>query len=259
MKKARRFYNSIFIQSVSIIIGFSLVSLALSIVFFHTNMKSVLIKEAENKAIIFLSAMEDSARRLVMGREPHRLSELLQEQAALLNENLNFIVVRAVILDPQGRIVDHTISEKIGQIHEGTDLQEVMASGHPLVTRELKVLKQEPAKPEIPVIKIIYPVRNRKGDLIAAIKVDLDLRRTFEMIHEQYRRFFKRVVFGFALASVLLVLGTLFFFRRRIIMPVVSVADASAKVASGSLETLPAHRGRSEISHLIESCYKIGV
>jgi len=253
LEKLHRVYNSIFIQAVFIVIGFALVSLILSVYIFHQNMKTVLMNEVENKATIFLSAMETSVRRIAMGRESHRLSELLHEQAKFLKSNLNFTIIRAVVLDPQGRIIDHTKPEKIGQTHSGADFREVMASGRPLVTRELKVLKQEPGKPEIPVIKVIHPVRNRKGDLVAAIKVDLDLRRTFEMIREEYWQFNKRVALGFALATVLLVLGTLFFLQRRIISPVVSVAEASARVASGDMETLLVHQGRDEISNLIQS------
>lgn len=99
------------------------------------------------------------------------------------------------------------------QTHSDDDFRKVMVSGRPLVTRELKVLKQEPAKPEIPVIKVIHPVRNRKNDVVAAIKVDLDVKQTFEMIREEYWRFYKHVVIGFIMAAVFLVFGTLFFLR----------------------------------------------
>jgi sigma-B regulation protein RsbU (phosphoserine phosphatase) len=125
------------------------------------------------------------------------------------------------------------------------------------VTRELKVLKQEPAKPKVPTIKIIYPIRNRRGNFIAAIKVDLDLRRTIEIIRDEYWRFNKRVIFGFALSGVLLVFGTLFFLRRRIIRPIVSVAEASAKVASGDMDSHLVHRGKDEISNLIQAFNKM--
>jgi serine phosphatase RsbU (regulator of sigma subunit) len=216
-------------------------------------MKTVLMKEVENKAIIFLSGIEASGRRLVMGKESDRLSELLEEQAEFLKNNLRFTIIRAVVLDPQGRIIDHTKPEKIGQTHSSADFQEVKASGLPLVTREFKVLKQEPGRPEILVIKVIHPVRNRKGDLVAVLKMDLDARRTMEMIKEEYRRFNRRVVFGFALTAFLLVLGMIFFLRRRIINPVISVAEASVKVVSGDMETLPVPRGKDEISNLIQS------
>lgn len=253
MKKLHRIFSSIFIQAVFIVIGFTLIAFALSGFIFRQNMKTILMNEVENKATIYLYAMEVSVRRLVMGRESYRLSELLQEHEKLLKSNLNFTITRAVVLDPQGRILDHTKPEKIGQTHSDADFREVMASGRPLVKHERKVLKQEPTKPEIPVIKVIHPVRNRNGDLVAAIKIDLDVRRTFKMIREEYWRFNKRVVLGFALAAVVLVLGTLFFLRRRIINPVVSVAEASAKVASGDMKMLPVPRGRNEISNLIQS------
>ena len=254
MKKSNRIYgSSIFLQAVLIVIGFALVSLALSVYIFRQNMKAVVMNEVENKATIFLSAMETSVRRLVMGKELNRLSDLLEEQAKFLKSNLNFTIIRAVVLDTQGRILDHTKPEKIGQTHSSADFREVISSGQPLVTRQLKLLKQEPGKPVIPVIKAIYPVRNRKGDLLAVMRLDIDVRRTFDVIREEYWRFNRRVVYGFVLAAVLLVLGTLFFLRRRIIGPVVSVAEASIKVASGDMETLLVPRSRDEISNLIRA------
>ncbi|MBA7543950.1 hypothetical protein ES705_36294 [subsurface metagenome] len=88
---------------------------------------------------------------------------------------------------------------------------------------------------------------------MATVKIILDVRRTFELIHEEYWRSSRRVLLGFALAAVLMVLGTLFFLRRRIITPVLSVAEGSARVASGDLETRIVPRGRDEISNLIQS------
>ena len=88
---------------------------------------------------------------------------------------------------------------------------------------------------------------------MAAVKIILDVRRTFELIHEEYWRYSRRVLFGFALAAVLLILGTLVSLRRRIITPVLSVAEASARVAAGDLETRLVSRGRDEIGNLIQS------
>jgi serine phosphatase RsbU (regulator of sigma subunit) len=254
MKKSNRTYSSsIFLQAVLIIIVFATAFLALSVYVFRQNMKTVLMNEVVNKATIFLSVMETSIRRSVMGKETQGLSKQFEEQAKFLKNNLNFSIIRAAVLDPQGRIIDHTKPEKIGQTHSGEDFRKAMASGRPLVTRELKVLKQEPATPEIRVIKIIYPVRNRKHDLVAAIKVDLDVEQTFEMIREEYWRFNKQVVFWFIMAAILLLLGTLFFLQRRIIGPVVSVSEASAKVALGDMAPLRVRRGKDEISELILS------
>jgi len=216
-------------------------------------MTEVLMIEAENKATIFLSAMETSIRRLVIGKESSRLSELLDKKANFLKGNLNFIIVRAVVLDPQGYILDHTKPDKIGQRHSSEDFKKVIASGLPMVTREIKVLKQEPGKPEILVMKVIHPVRNRKGVIVALIKVDLDIRRTFAMIKKEYWRLNRRVVLGFALAAVFLVVSTLFFLKRRIIGPVTAVAEASTRVASGDIEPLPVQNGTDEISKLIQS------
>jgi serine phosphatase RsbU (regulator of sigma subunit) len=241
MIKKHRFYNSIFTQAVLIVIGFALVSLLLSGYLFQQSMKIVAMKEVENKAAIFLSAMENSVRRFVTDRESKRLTELIEERAKFLESNLNFTIIRVVVRDPQGRILDHTRPEKIGQTYSTDDFQKVITSGRPLIKRQIKTLKLEPGKPEIPVIEVIFPFSSRKGDIVATVKIILDVRRTFELIHEEYWRSSRKVFLGFALAAVLMVLGTLFF------------AEASARVASGDLETRLVPRGRNEISNLVQS------
>lgn len=254
MKKSNPIYSSsIFLQAVFIVIGFTLIYLALSVYLFRQNMRTVLLNEVGKKAKIYLSATEASVRRALTGREPHRLSELFENQSKLLGKDLNFAIIRGAVLDPEGRILDHTRPEKIGQIHTGEDFFHVMATGESLMKREVKILRQEPGMPEISVIKVVHPVRNRKGNLIGAIKVDLDVRRTFKIIQEEYRRFNRRAVIGFALASIFLIFGTLFFLRRKIIGPVLTVAKASSRVASGDLEIFIAPRGRNEIDELIRS------
>ncbi len=57
MSKKHHLYNSIFIQAIFIVIGFTIVSLVLSGYIFQQSMKMVAMKEVENKATIFLSAM----------------------------------------------------------------------------------------------------------------------------------------------------------------------------------------------------------
>ena len=111
--KKHRFYNSIFIQAVFIVIGFTLVAMVLSGYFFRESMKMIAMKEVENKATIFLSAMETSVHRFVMGRESNRITELVEERAKLLESNLNFTIIRVVVQDLQGRVLDHTRPEKI--------------------------------------------------------------------------------------------------------------------------------------------------
>ena len=253
MRKKHRLYNSIFIQAVFIVIGFTLVYLVLSGYLFQKSMKMVAMKEVENKATIFLSAMETSVRRFVMGKESNRITELVEERAKLLENNLNYTIIRVVVQDPQGRILDHTRPEKIGQTHQTDDIQKAITSMRPLVKRQIKTFKLEPGKPEIPVIEVTSPITNRKGDIVATVRIIIDIRRTFELIHEEYWRFTRRVFLGFVLAAILLVLGTLFFLRRRIVSPVLSVAEASARVASGDLETHLVPRGRDEISNLVQS------
>jgi serine phosphatase RsbU (regulator of sigma subunit) len=248
-----RLFGSIFVQAVFIVIGFTLVALLVSGYLFQQSMKMVAVKEVENKATVFLSAMESSVYRFVMGRESHRITELVEEQARLLEDNLNFTISRVVVQDLQGRILDHTRPEKIGQTAISNDFKKVISSARPLITRQLKTLKLEHGKPEVSVIEVTYPIRNGLGDVVATVRLILDVRRTFVQIHEEYWRFSRRVFFGFALAAALLILGTLFFLRRRIITPVISVAEASARVAAGDLETHLIPKGRDEIGNLIQS------
>jgi len=253
MGKKQRFYNSIFIQAVLIVIGFTLVALVLSAYLFQQSMKMVAMEEVENKATIFLYAMETSFRRLVMSNESDRLTELVEERATLLESKLNFTIIRVVVLDPNGRILDHTRPEKIGQTHLDNDYQKVISSRRPLIKQQIKTLELEPGKPEIQVIEVTSPISNDQDDIVATVKIILDVRRTLELIHEEYWRYSSRVFLGFAMAAILVILGTLFSLRRRIITPVLSVAEASARVAAGDLETRLVSRGRDEIGNLIQS------
>ena len=253
MRKKKRLYNSIFTQAVFIVIGFTLVALLLSGFLFRNNMKMVALKEVENKATVFLLAMETSVRRFVMGKEPNRLTELIEERAKSLESNLNFTIIRIVVQDPLGRILDHTRPEKIGQTHLSEDFQNAVSSKRLHIKRQIKTLRAEPGKPEIPVIEVISPISNRKGDILATVTIILDVGRTFKQIKQEYWRFNIRVIIGFTLAAILLIVGTLFFLRRKIINPVLSVAEASNKVASGDLNTQLVPRGKDEISNLVDS------
>ena len=253
MEKKHRFYNSIFTQAILIVIGFTLVALVLSGYFFQQSIRMIAMKEVENKATIFLSAMETSLRRFVMGSESDRLTELLEERATLLESELSFTIIRIVVLDPQGQILDHTRPEKIGQTHFDNDFQEVLSANRILIKQPIKTLELESGKPERQVIEVTSPIRSHQGNVVAAVKIILDVRRTFKLIHEEYWRYSRRVLFGFALAAVLLILGTLFSLRRRIITPVLSVAEASARVAAGDLETRLVSHSRDEIGNLIQS------
>ena len=253
MGKKHRFYNSIFIQAVLIVIGFTLVALVLSAYLFQQSMKMAAMKEVENKATIFLSGMETSLHRLAISSESDRLTELVEERASLLEDTLNFTIIRVVVLDPHGRILDHTRPEKIGQTHLDNDFQKVIRSKRPLIRQQTKTLELEPGKPEIQVIEVTSPIRNSQGDIEATVKIILDVRRTSELIHEEYWRYSRRVFFGFALAATLLILGILFSLRRRIITPVLALAEASVRVAAGDLDTQLVSRDRDEIGNLIQS------
>ena len=159
MEKKHRFYNSIFTQAILIVIGFTLVALVLSGYFFQQSIRMIAMKEVENKATIFLSAMETSLRRFVMGSESDRLTELVEERATLLESKLNFTIIRIVVLDPQGQILDHTRPEKIGQTHFDNDFQEVISANRILIKQQIKTLELEPGKPEIQVIEVTSPIQ----------------------------------------------------------------------------------------------------
>lgn len=217
-------------------------------------MSMVAIKEAENKATIFLSAIETSVRRFVLDKESKSLTELIEERAKYLESNLNFTIIRVMVRDSEGKILDHTRREKIGELYATDDFIKVATSGRPLIKRQLKTLKLEPGQPEIPVIEVLYPIINRnKGNVQAVVKIIIDVRRTFDLIHDEYKRISRRVFLGFSTAAILLVLGMLFFLRRRIISPVLAVAEGSTKVASGDLDTRLVPRGSNEISNLMQS------
>ncbi|MBT8362257.1 MAG: SpoIIE family protein phosphatase [Deltaproteobacteria bacterium] len=227
----------------------------LSVYLYRENMKMVAMKEVENKATIFLAAMETPVRRFVRDRESKNVTELIKEQAEFLESNLNFTIIRVVVQDSQGEILDHTRQEKIGESYSPEELQKVIASGRPLIKHQVKTLKLVPGQPEIPVIEVIYPISkgSKQGGVLAVIKIILDVRGTLELIHAEYKRFSRRIFLGFALASVLLVSGTLYFLRRQIITPVLSVIEGSAMVASGNLEPRLVPRGSNEISYLMQS------
>ncbi len=254
MAEKHRFYNSIFVQAAVIVVGFALVSLLLTIYLYRQNMRMVAIKEIENKATIFLSAMETSARRFVMDRESKSLTELVEEKAEYLEKNLNFKIIRIMVRDAEGIILDHSRKDKIGERYITDDFNKVMSTGRPLITHQIKTLRLEPGQPEIPVIDVLFPISSRnKDEMLAAVKITLDVRKTFEAIQKEYTSFRERIVLGLTLAALLLVSGTLYFLRRQILLPVLSVAEGSARVTSGDLDTRLVPRGSNEISDLIGS------
>ena len=221
-------------------------------------MKMVAIKEAENKATIFISSIETSVRRFLLDKESKSLTQLIEERAKYLEHTLNFTIIRVVVRDSQGEILDHTRREKIGDLYSTDDFIKVVTSGRPLIKHQVKTLKLEPGQPEIPVIEVIYPIMSRKKDNVqAVVKIIIDVRRTFDLIHEEYKRISRRVFLGFSSAAILLVLGMLFFLRRQIISPVLSVAEGSMRVASGDLGTRLVPRGSNEISNLMQSFNKM--
>jgi serine phosphatase RsbU (regulator of sigma subunit) len=262
--------NNIAIQAALIIIGMSVLSLLLSIYLYRESMREIVLNEVENKATIFLSAMENSVRQLMMERNTQSLLEMLRERAEFLQDNLNFAVVGVVVRDADGKIIEHIIKNPDGTVTEplasgdhgnpekNTDFQTVRETGQPLVKRKVKTLRMLDSQPEIRVIEVLYPIKKRKkGEVLAIIKLVISMELTFDLIREQYQDFTKQVVLGFALVACFLVLGIWFFLRFRLISPVLAVNEGARKVAAGDLTTRLDPRGTNEISTLMQSFNKM--
>lgn len=270
MNRKAQFINHIAFQAALIIIGLSIASLVLSIFLYRESMRKIALKEVENKATIFLSAMETSVRRLAMEKNTKSIIELIQERAEFIGENLNFVIVGVVVRDADGVVLEHKIKDPEGLIYdpgkpEGRethripkDFLEVVDSGFPLVNRQVKTLRMVKGQPEVRVIEALYPIKKRqKGELLAVIKLVISVERTFELIRAEYEIFTKRVVLGFTVVTFLLILGILLFLRQRIIVPVLSINDGANQVASGNLDIQLTPAGSNEISNLMSSFNKM--
>lgn len=270
MSPRARFVNHIAFQAALIIIGLSVASLVLSIFLYRESMREIALKEVENKAIIFLSAMETSVRRLAMQKDTKSIIELIQERAEFIGENLNFAIVGVVVRDENGVVLEHKVKDPDGLVydpgkpegremhHIPKDFEEVMDSGEPLVKRQIKTLRMVEGQPEVRVIEALYPIKKRqKGELMAVIKLVISVERTFELIQAEYEIFTKRVVLGFTVVTFVLILGILFFIRQRIIVPVLSINDGANQVAAGNLDVILKPAGSNEISSLMSSFNKM--
>lgn len=262
--------NSIAAQALLIIVGLSVASLVLSIFLYRESMREIALKEVENKATIFLSALETSVRRLAMEKNTKSLIELIQERAEYIGENLNFAIVGVIVRDAEGEVIEHKIRDPDGLIydpgargmerkdHIPQDFQQVVESGFPLVKRQVKKLRMVEGQPRVRVIEALYPINKRqKGELLAVIKLVISVERTFELIQDEYEKFTKKVVLGFTVATFLLILGILLFLKRRIIHPVLSINDGANKVASGNLDVQLKPVGGNEITNLMQSFNKM--
>lgn len=270
MNQKPHFINNIATQAALIIVGLSMASLVLSIYIYRESVREIALKEVENKAIIFLSAMETSVRRLVTEKNTKSLVEMIQDRAELIGDSLNFAIVAVMVREPDGTILEHKRRNPDGTVSEPErkdgpdssyvpeDFQTVIDSGQPQVKQEVRTLRMHEGQPEIRVIEAFYPIFNRqKGELMAIIKIVISVERTFDMIRSQYQDFTRNVLFGFALATFLLIIGILLFIRRRIISPVLSLHDGADRVASGDLRTYLKPTGSNEVSALIRSFNKM--
>jgi len=266
MIRKTQFMNSVAFQAAMIIISLSVVSLALSIILYRQSMREIALKEVENKAIIFLSAMESSVRRLVMEKNADNIIELIHKRVEVIGDNMGFAIVGVIIRDTNGTVLEHKIQDPDGLIYSPNkqehipknfipkDVQTVIESKHPLVKRQIKTLRMVEGQPEIRVIEALYPILKRqKGELLAVIKLVISVERTFELIRAEYQRFTIRVILGLAVVTSLLIFGILFFLRQRIIVPVLSLNDGAKDVASGDLSVRLKPTGSNEISDLMDS------
>ena len=262
--------NNIAVQAALIIVGLSIASLFLSIFLYWQTVKEIALKEVENKATIFLSALETSVRRLAMEKNTKSLIELIQERAEFIDESLNFAIVGVIVRDADGEVLEHKIRDPDGLIydpgarglerqhHIPKDFQEVVKLGYPLVKQQVKELKMVEGQPRVRVIEALYPIYKRqKGELLAVIKLVINVERTFEMVDDTYQEFTIKVVLGFIAVTFLLILGILFFLKRRIIVPVLSINDGANEVALGNLEVQLKPAGGNEISNLMRSFNKM--
>jgi len=266
MARKSSLLNNIAVQAALIIVCLSAASLVLSVYLYRQSMRGIALNEVQNKAIIFLSAMETSVRRLVMEKDTDSLVDMLRERADFLQDTLNFAVVGVSVRDTNGVVLEHKVRRPDGTIadparildpdpgHIPKDFQTVLDTKLPLVKQTVKTLKMVEGQPEVRVIEVFYPIAKRKqGDVMAVIKIVINVEATFRMISDQYQEFTRRVVLGFALAALILGLGIMFFVRRRIISPVLSISKGAQSVAAGDLTTRLAPTGSNEISNLMRS------
>ena len=266
MIRKAQFINNVAFQAALIIISLSVASLVFSVSLYRQSVREIALKEVENKATIFLSAMETSVRQLMMEKNTKSLIELIQERTEVIHENLNFAIVGVIVRDVDGVVLEHKIIDPDGLIYDPgkpedrqqhripKDFQEVIESGHPLVKRQVKKLKMVEGQPEVRIIEVLYPIEKRqRGELLAVIKLVLSVEQTFVLMQVEYERLTKRVILGFMVATFLLILGILFFLRQRIIVPVLSIKDGAKEVASGDLTVRLKPTGSNEISDLMRS------
>lgn len=253
MKPQLAFFRSIITQATLIIAGFALVSLLLSISLYRQSMRNAAIKEVENKATIFLASMETPIRRLLNNKETRNITELIQDRSSTLAGHLNFAIVRAIVRDADGTIIDHTRPEKIGEHYVSEDFTIVQQTHQPYIIRQIKTMKMEQGQPDIPVIEVSYPVFNRQDSLLAVIKIIISLDQSFTMIRQDYRRFTQRVMIGFALTSLFMVISTLLLLRKKMILPIITVSKAAGDVAEGDLDISLKPSGSLEIYRLMQS------
>jgi serine phosphatase RsbU (regulator of sigma subunit) len=266
MIRKAQFINNVAFQAAMIIISLSLVSLVLSINLYKKSMREIALKEVENRAILFLSAMESSVRRLVMEKNTKSIIELIHNRVEVIGENMDFVIVAVILRDSNGTVLEHKIQDPDGLIYSPgkpehrpknfipMDVQEVIESGDPLVERQIKKLRIVEGQPEVRVIDALYPIiRRQDGELLAVIKLVISVEHTFELIRAKYKRFTMKVILGLTVVTSLLIFGILLFLRQRIIAPVLSINYGAKKVASGDLTVRLKPTGSNEISDLMHS------
>lgn len=266
MIRKAQFINNVAFQVAIIIISLSLASLVLSIILYKQNMREIALKEVENRAILFLASMESSVRRFVMEKNTKSIIELIDNRVEVIGENMDFAIVAVIIRDINGTVLEHKIKDLDGLIYNPgkaghspknfipKDVQEVIESKSPLVERQVKKLRMIEGQPELRVIDALYPIKKRQnGELLAVIKLVISVERTFELISAKYKQFTVKVILGLTVLTSLLTFGILFFLKKRIIAPVLSINSGAKEVASGDLTVCLKPTGSNEINDLMHS------
>jgi len=266
MIRKPRFLNNIAVQVTLIIVGLSAAFLVHSVYLYRENLRKIAINEVENKAIIFLSAMETSVRKLVMDRNTTSLVNMIHQQIEPIENHMNFAIIAVMVREPDGTIIAHkrrnpdgTVTQPKRKTGEEGDyippnFQEVIDTGKPMVKREVRTLRLEEGQPEHRIIEAYYPIKKgQKNELIAIVKLVISVERTFEMLQAEYQRYSQRVLIGITTGTLVMILGMLLFIRWSVISPLLALHRGADRVASGDFGTNVKPRGSNEISALMTS------
>ena len=263
------FLNNVNFQAALITISLSIISLVVSIILYGESVEEIALAEVENKAIIFLSSLESSVRSSVQEEHTENLIDLIRNRAEQIDKHMGFAIVAVSLRDKEGGLLEYKTrasesalqslrnprDEKDNAIPQ--NFYKVVESGEPFVERQFKSVNLDRKQRRVPVIDALYPITDQNGELVAVLKIGISVERTFELIWAEYWRFTFKVVLGLIVVTGLLIAGILFFLKKRIIAPVLSINDGAKEVAAGDLSVSLKPAGSNEIRTLIRSFNKM--